>query len=608
MQLELEAVEKASLRLSAEALQWLFSASPNLAVQSIVMESIGGLPMAALAEVEDVFRGSPSIVDVQVNLLSSVTEPCAVDGMPFPIQSISSGMERKFERLLRSGMFISRVKELWNFFNVPDQLGGNEFGATLITQIPKFCRSAPWNLHNPGMFLHNILSLETSAKFPPIVWANLIQLATDSWDPDLFNIDDQFPMLLCSAVTESSIVRTDIPEQQLFASPLVVDFEQAVEYFPEMVLEYMMCWLSRFDLLHDERLECRVLGASIHFMIDRLSRSAVGTHISGTLEMHFLSSMFGVTLEWIHTSRNLLSVWKIFESVIVQTPIFSQDPANSKYIGCSRLVLDCYSRIVQEHTLASYIHAPSSALQLLINNITTQWSTLITRLTSTRVSTALDFLEYCLRHHFRPAYDVFHQQRCLEFLARQGVSSWSASLLEAYVIGIIVAIHPSHNDPEGNGTILQAIDCLHEPENLFLVCSTLARYTHRYRWGEWVPEDVDIMTYLARIRPCDPAWGDCRQRLQALAEDENCFVGSEVEKTEIEERRCHMRAAIERLEVFFLNMLPQAIASVELVQLPPTFLSLDVAEESLASSATASSVSVRLRRSPATLASTATTD
>ncbi len=234
------------------------------------MESIGGLPMEARVEVEDVFCDSPSIVDVQRNLLSSLTELHTVDWWRLPVPCISSGMERKFERLLRSGMFFTGEKNLWPCIDIPDQLDRNEFGATLVTQIPKLCWSTQFlELHKPNVFLHDILSLETPARFPPIVWKNLIQSATDSWDPDLFNIDDQFPMHLCSAMARSSIVRTDIPKQQLFASPLVVDFQQAVEYFPETVLEHMMCCCRRPGSICflGERLKCRVLAASIHFMI-----------------------------------------------------------------------------------------------------------------------------------------------------------------------------------------------------------------------------------------------------------------------------------------------------------------------------------------------------
>ncbi len=265
------------------------------------------------------------------------------------------------------------------------------------------------------------------------------------------------------------------------------------------------------------------------------------------------------------------------------------------------------------YNLASHIHAPSSALQLLVTFMTMQWSTLPT---STRTRDVLSFLTICLRQCFWLAYDVFHQQQCLKFLAEQPVSSWSASLLKGYVVGIAIAIHPSHSDPEENQTISQAIDCLHEPGNLLFVCSTLAIYTH-YPVSE-VTGEPDIMTALAQIRPLDPAWGNCLQRLRALADawDENRFVGVEreydheegeeehqEEEEEIEEWRHNMRKAIETLDVFFSDIPLRTTASLELVQLPPPLLSLDVAEESLAR-ATGTSVSVRSRRSPASTATT----
>ncbi|PBK93097.1 hypothetical protein ARMGADRAFT_1080269 [Armillaria gallica] len=570
-QLELDAVEKVSLRLSVEALYWLFSMSSNPAVQTIVMESIGGLPMGALVEVEDVFHGSPSIIDVQKNLLMSLAEQSGTDWDCFRTLSMSSGMKRKLERLLRSCMFISGANSLWYVIDIQDQLDRNEFGATLVTQIPKLCLRPEFlqRLDKPNVFLHNVLSLETSARFSPIVWKNLIQSATDSWDPDLFNIDDQFPMLLCSAMARSSIVRTDIPKQQFFASLLVVDFEQAVEYFPEMALKYMMCWLSQFDLLPGERLGCRVLAASIHLMIHRLSQSAAGTDIAQTSEISFLRKLLGIL--YIYTPENFEPVWtwKILESVIMNTPILSQDTVDSNYHVSSSYVLDNFGEIMQECDLASHIHAPSPALQLLVTFMTMQWSTLPT---STRTRDVLSFLIICLQEHFWPAYDAF-QQGCLNFFATQPVSScqrssWSASLFRAYVIGIAVAIDPSRDDPEKKKQmILQAIDHLHQPANLFLVCSTLAMFT---RSDDSVPElagKSDIMTALAGIRTRHTAWGDCRQSLRELAADKNCFVGLEGEERDIEQRRSNMRAAIERLEAF-LDRPPQATASSELPEPP----------------------------------------
>ncbi|PBK78703.1 hypothetical protein ARMSODRAFT_51215 [Armillaria solidipes] len=132
--------------------------------------------------------------------------------------------------------------------------------------------------------------------------------------------------------------------------------------------------------------------------------------------------------------------------------------------------------------------------------MTTQWSTFNT---SSTTGAVFGFLLLCLLWHFRPVYNMFHQQQCLKFLMMQSVSLWSISLIRVYVIGIAVAIHLSYNDSKENETISQAIDCLHEPGNLLFVCSTLAIYTHDPVYE--VIGQLDIMTALAQIWLLDPA-------------------------------------------------------------------------------------------------------
>ncbi len=288
----------------------------------------------------------------------------------------------------------------------------------------------------------------------------------------------------------------------------------------------------------------------------------------------------------------------------MNTPIFSQN-TTSKYEECSSIILDHCSVFMIKSDFASRIHASSSALQLLVTFMITQWSTLRT---STRTRATLKFLVICLQRCFRPAYDVFYQQRCLKFLATQPVSSWSASLVRAYVIGFAVAIHLSRNDLRRSCKPLTVFTSL----KISFLCvlpwqCTLVGLVHQ------VAGNPDITTALAQIRPLDPAWSNCRQRLRELAEDENFIVGSEgeepeIEESEIKERRCNIRKAIKTLDKFFSDIPPRATASFGLVQLSPTLLSLDVAEESLARAA-ATAVLVRSRRSPATfkLASTTAT-
>ncbi|KAK0496908.1 hypothetical protein EDD18DRAFT_1462593 [Armillaria luteobubalina] len=252
--------------------------------------------------------------------------------------------------------------------------------------------------------------------------------------------------------------------------------------------------------------------------------------------LHFLFDTL-----WRYAQKNPEDVWKIFETVIVDTPIFKENATDSRYEECSGRVLDSFQFV--HHNLASHIRASSSALM---------------------ASQVSHFVAFCLRKHIWPVYDVFYQQQCLKFLTKQSVSSWSEPLFRAYVIGIATAIHPSRDDPEENQMISKAIGCLHEPENLFSVCSTLAMYTP----CDQDPRIPDIMTALAKLRPLDPAWDPCRQRLRELAEAQSFPVVTVFGEPDIEGHRRNIRKAIKTLDKFFSDIPPQATASFELLGPP----------------------------------------
>ncbi|PBK99478.1 hypothetical protein ARMGADRAFT_1125397 [Armillaria gallica] len=66
---ESESVQQMSVNLAAEALAWLFSASSNPSVQSIVLQSVGGLPMSA-NEAFFALQSKDSITPICTSLLS----------------------------------------------------------------------------------------------------------------------------------------------------------------------------------------------------------------------------------------------------------------------------------------------------------------------------------------------------------------------------------------------------------------------------------------------------------------------------------------------------------------------------------------------------------
>lgn len=120
-----------------------------------------------------------------------------------------------------------------------------------------------------------------------------------------------------------------------------------------------MCWLSQLNpVLPGERLGCRVLAASIHLMVYRLSQLATSTGIAITPENIMLHFLFDTL--WRYAQKNPEDVWKIFETVIVDTPIFKENATDSRYEECSGRVLDSFQFV--HHNLASHIRASSSAL------------------------------------------------------------------------------------------------------------------------------------------------------------------------------------------------------------------------------------------------------
>ncbi len=66
-----------SINLAAEALHWLFSVTSNPTVQSIVIQSIGGLPMASEEKLL-ALRGDDMAMDGFAGLFA---QPCPEEGL-----------------------------------------------------------------------------------------------------------------------------------------------------------------------------------------------------------------------------------------------------------------------------------------------------------------------------------------------------------------------------------------------------------------------------------------------------------------------------------------------------------------------------------------------
>ncbi|KAK0462456.1 uncharacterized protein EV420DRAFT_1745858 [Desarmillaria tabescens] len=218
--MESESVQCASVDLAAEALDWLFSVSSNPTVQSIVVQSIGGLPMPSqerlLALRED--------DDVMDTLRDSLLWRCIRrDDNRF--HEPAPGMERKLERLLRFHCHSTMVPTL--LFSNIDSF---ELTAAIIS-----CGHCLFEkeLVPPTQFFIGIVT--RSLALLPRCWTQLMMLNEikdifTPLDPDTDDRADTIPLYLSSAVLYS-LNESKEGLTQNFDSPLVLDFADALPYF-----------------------------------------------------------------------------------------------------------------------------------------------------------------------------------------------------------------------------------------------------------------------------------------------------------------------------------------------------------------------------------------
>ncbi|KAK0442917.1 hypothetical protein EV421DRAFT_1806917 [Armillaria borealis] len=131
-------------------------------------------------------------------------------------------------------------------------------------------------------------------------------------------------------------------------------------------------------------------------------------------------------------------------------------------------------------------------------------------------------------------------------------------MVRAYVAEISAMQHGS------DGAVDEAthIDYLHNPQNLFTVCSILA--THSFRNIDQTAVRRDIIR-LVQLRPRDAAWDECRRKLRDLVQgdggdffSEQCvpteprsFEYRPLRADEIQVEKDNIRYAIHVLDDFF---------------------------------------------------------
>ncbi|KAK0227823.1 hypothetical protein IW262DRAFT_1454998 [Armillaria fumosa] len=553
--IESKFVQQTSANLAAEALHWLFSVSSNPTVQSIVIQSIGGLPMSS----EETFHALQGDTDTTDKLHRSLLERClrkkGFHHEPVP------GMELKLGRLLRFHPRSSPV----SYSFITTGIDSFELDIAILSNgCPLKDRETFVSVHSGAGFM----DITRSSKLPPRCWYHLMMssrvLASDPLDPDHDDHTKIFPLHLCSTILHT-LLRTGLMQGPNFSlvhdfdSPLVLGFGDALPYFLDKIYDPILYMFSMF--VKDPSLckpsltqSLRVFVTVIEFLLHRISLPQ--SDMSRTTIRQSLIS----AVRWIHrqtfSSQEATAVIRVLEDIIAPGVI---PPLNIK---SDRSELH-YDTILAYHSLSTV--APSACslygLRMIVDFMTSHWN--LTRGFSYKSDIACRVLANLLAKRIPVAFTVFHGSHCLQFLGSHTFHETAVPLVSKYVAGISAMQHALNGAMDEAIQVQLHLDYLHDPLNLFTACSILA--TRGTSNLDRSAIHRDIMT-LAQLRLHDAAWYECRKKLHDLvhgdgggffSEQRICGSPSDLwecrrlQTEEIQVEKDNIRYAIHVLDVFF---------------------------------------------------------
>ncbi|KAK0196142.1 hypothetical protein F5146DRAFT_1028683 [Armillaria mellea] len=570
---EQEQVKQLSNDLSVEALHWLFSVSSNPSVQSIAIQAIGGLPGTSLRKVEKVFRNAEDIREVHRELLDSCLD---VNGMGCVKPLLM--MQCKLERLLRFELFIPHARhhtfttDKNRAYIDPSDLEDVNLVASIQSNgTLQNSKSKPFSLLGPQLFFRNIL--HTGNALHALTWVGLVRNANEdgSFNPIDIHSRDIYPLELCAAVTPALDFRMD------FSFPSsAISFEDAVRnYLLAEMTNNILKMFHELDYHSDDIPDAepcsrhlRVTLAFAAFIIPRLrvpylqpdqavyAETSNDTEITRTQNAlrSAATNIFRILLIHTHSTSPSLTfgegnlIFNVVNGLLSNDVVFGENITKYPSLDLCRLfALEIYSRMIgtpllpnaitpQYSLLPEHERHDWSRIRELVDFIIFDYDNPKPYLSKvTPFDLACDILAYGLAHGFAKVFEAFIEKKCLAVFGAHPYRLRLVRVINGYVAGI------TRGPPD-----VDRIDYLHEPENLYVACSILASND----WTRDVGSVGDDILALRNVRPNDPAWVSCRDRLHKLETEAVQRPKSETELTteEVNRERRNISEAAALLE------------------------------------------------------------
>ncbi|KAK0227856.1 hypothetical protein IW262DRAFT_558338 [Armillaria fumosa] len=506
--IESKFVQQTSTDLAPEALHWLFSVSSNPTVQSIVIQSIGGLPMASEEKCQalrtTMYISQFSLLRFHLQSQTQLEDPLE----PVP------GMELGLERLLRfdDSNYIGD-------FKISPNIDSFELDVAISFNNHSIVKDGA-AVVSPDAFFISILSGSARAsKLPPRCWFFLARRAAlwgafDPLDPDKDDHTNMFPLYLCSAILHSFHAS---PKEQDFNSPLVLDFNDTLPYILDKIYDNVLHMFSAFikhPLLSEPSLpqSLKVIVVAIEFLLHRLSLPEC--NMSHTTICQSLTAAIGGIRYTVFSSQEATALIAALEDIIT----LCVGPLLNIELDWIDL---CHNTIRTYHHLTTYA-APSACslcgLQSIADFMISHWDQ-IGDFNSYKSDAACGVLTDLLEKRIPVAFTVFHESQCLPFLGSHIFHQASVPMVSAYVAGILATQQGSGGAVDAE-SLQQHIDCLYNTRNWFTTYSILATHgiEHIDRTRTAIHRDI---TALAQLCPRDTSWDEFHRKLDDLVQSED---------------------------------------------------------------------------------------
>ncbi len=377
-------------------------------------------------------------------------------------------------------------------------------------------------------------------------------------DPDNDNHTNSFPLHLCSAILLSFRISQYGLMQKFDSSLPVCNFKDSVPYFLDKIYHLVLHMFSQFvtdSSLADPSLpeSLRALVAAVKFLLHRLSLPE--SDMSHPTSRRSLSNAVWWIRDQTFTSQEATAVMMVLDDILAHCVV---PPFNIKS-NWSEL---CNDTILAYPSLTTI--APSACslhgLQSMVDFMAGQWDQTDEqqwRRNTYQSDPACRALTDLLTQHIPVAVTAFLENQCLQFLGNHTFHEASVPMVRAYIAGISAMRHRS------DGAVDEAmhIDHLHNPQNLFTVCSILATHGTRNIDRTAIRRDI---TRLVHLCPRHAAWDECRGKLHDLVQGDggDFFSWQHVlsipdeeicplQTVEIQAEKDNIRYAIHVLDDFF---------------------------------------------------------